>query len=302
MRYMASIFPVIANVLVLMGIGMCFSEAAVGQSFSPYSAFQAMSLSDLATLQMKLTYVGPQREVHQTIVATASGNPPNIGLFVPFQRSGISYGNDLRPIFSFYSSPTELQVMIADVGQLSSVTAGGVSASPYLSFALLNTAGGTKAFEAVLNITDSGSLFGQLRAAFAGNTSGLQLISNRECSMGILEPGAPTNVSSQVSVALSGVRLNRANGMFTGSAAVTNTSGSSITGPITLVLQLPSGITLFNAQGSTCAILPQGRPLFNLPVGSLSPGASTQVTLQFVNPNAIPITFVATVFAGLGGR
>lgn len=293
--------PITAFV-VLVTLALLRPAVVAGQQFSPYSAFRNMTLAQLATLQVKLTYVGPQSESLQTTVFTASGNVVNLALFVPYERPGISYGNDTLPVLSFTASPDQLETMITNVAQLSNVTAGTVSSKPYLSFALLNTAGGTKAFEAVLDTADAAALFTQLRAAFEGNSAGTRLISQQECSMGIVEPGAPANVSTQVSVAISGLRLNRSTGQFIGTATLTNTSGSSIDAPITLVLQLPNGVTLANAQGSTCAIMPQGRPLLNIPITSLASGASTQVVIQLINSNLVPVSYSATVFAGPGGR
>src|SRR5262245_25947924 len=165
-------------------LGVFWSNVAAGQSFSPYSVFQSMSLTDLATLQVKLTYVGPQREVHQTVLFAASPSVFNLSLFLPFRRPGISYSNDNASVLSFTASTTELKAVIDNVGLLPNVTAGGVSSSPYLSFALLNTAGGTKAFEAILDLTDAASLFTQIRLALAQNTSGgLRLVSDQACSM-----------------------------------------------------------------------------------------------------------------------
>jgi hypothetical protein len=296
------VHPAVTAFVALVTLALFRPGVAAGQQFSPYSVFQSMTLAQLTTLQAKLTFVGPQDEALRTVVFTASGNAVNLALFVPFQRSGISYANDTLPVLSFTASPGQLQTMISNVGQLANVTAGSVSPNPYLSFALLNTAGGTQAFEAVLGTTDAAALFTQLLAAFDGNSPGILLISQQECSMGIVQPGVPTNVSAQVSVAVSGVRLNRSTGQFVGTATVTNTSASPIIGPITLVLQLPSGITLFNAQGSTCAIFPQGRPFLNLPMASLAAGGVAQVTLDFVNPSLLPITVATTVFAGPGGR
>lgn len=275
--------------------------AATGQQFSPYSAFENMTLAQLATLQIKLTYLGPQSEPIETVAFTATGNTLNLALFRPFERSGFSYANDKGPINSFTASPAQLQTVIADVGQLPNVTAGTVSPSPYLSFALLNTVGGTQAFEAILSTTDATALFGKLSAALAGDSSGARLVSQQACSIGSVQPGMPTNVSSQVSVAVSGVRLNRSTGQFVGTATITNTSRSSIIGPITLVLELPSGITLSNAQGSTCAISPVGRPYITLAEDSLAAGGVVQVNLDFLNPSLLPITLSSTVFAGSGG-
>src|SRR5437870_4956616 len=66
---------------------------AKGQTCSPYSDFQSMSLSGLATLQVKLTYVGIQNKGIPSVGFTSSPSF-NASLFVPFRRPNVSYSND----------------------------------------------------------------------------------------------------------------------------------------------------------------------------------------------------------------
>src|SRR5438132_3328777 len=121
--------------LLLVGASMIHA-----QSFSPYSDFQAMSATDLQTLQVKLTYVGPQQEPTPTVAFTSPTNVLNLSQFVPFRRPAFNYGNDDLDVRSFSASVGELQAVIQDVGTLPNVTAGGATGD-FLSFGLLNTAG-----------------------------------------------------------------------------------------------------------------------------------------------------------------
>src|SRR5215216_6848272 len=52
-------------------------------SFSPYSDFQAMSLEQLKTLQVKLTYVGIQGKAIASLAFTSSFNTLDLNKFIP---------------------------------------------------------------------------------------------------------------------------------------------------------------------------------------------------------------------------
>jgi hypothetical protein len=276
-----------------------------GQTFATYAEFQAMTLEQLKMLQVKLTHVGPQKDVVSTVAFTSPFNAINLSLFVPFRRPGISYTNDDLSVHTFTATQSELKAVIDNVGTLPNVTAGGVAAAPRLSFSMLNTAGGTKAFEAVLNLADTADLMEQLRLALAGNKQGLRFLSETACALGVLEPERPTDVSSSVKVSIGAVRLNRTTGRYIAPATIQNTSGSSIGGPISLVLlTLGAGIELFNSDGTTCGTEPIGRPFITIPLtgNALPPGAQATVNLDFVNRDRLPITATTRVLAGVGAR
>jgi hypothetical protein len=225
-----------------------------------------------------------------------------LSLFLPFRRSGINYSNDDLPsIRSFSASQQELKAVIDNVGTLPNVTAGGVAAEPYFSFALLNSQPSTKAFEAVLNKSDSASLFAQLRLSLVNNREGLRKVSDLACPLDLLEPARPTDVSANVKVTLSGVRLNRSTGRYVGTATVMNTSAAALATPISIVFLPAKNIGLANADGTTCGTTPVGAPFINLS-SSLGPGQSTAVTLEFDNPDRDQIMVTTKALAGPGAR
>jgi hypothetical protein len=268
---------------------------------SPYSDFQAMSLDDLKTLQVKLTYLGPRKDILSTVAFTSTFNTLDLSKFVPFRQPGFDYDADDLSVQTFSASPAELKAVIDNVAMLPAVTAGGVASPPYLSFMLLNTLGSTKVFEAILSKADTADLFAKLRLALASNKDGLRKLNDMACPLGVLESGTPTDVSAQVGVTLGGVRINRATGRFVGTATLKNNSAVAIAGPVSLLLDLPGSVSLFNSDGTTCGTTPRGREFINVPAG-LAAGASAQLTLEFNNPDSEAIKPTTKVLAGPGAR
>ena len=158
-----------------------------------------------------------------------------------------------------------------------------------------------KAFEAVVNASDAADLFAQLRLALANNQAGLSKLSELAYPLNLLEPQRPTDVTTNVSVTLSGVRLNRTTGRFVGTAAVTNNSSTTLATPVSVVFLPARNIRFANADGTTCGTSPVGAPFINLS-GPLGPGQSTTVALEFDNPDRDPISVTAKVLAGPGAR
>ncbi len=121
----------------------------------------------------------------------------------------------------------------------------------------------------------------------------------------LLSPSGPCgqDVSSQVQVTRGGFRLNRTTQHFTQLITLTNNGSSVIDGPISVALDgVPSTASLFGIAGDTLCAVPQGSPYLNAPAASLSPGASTTVTLDFINTTNSGITYTTRVLAGSGGR
>ncbi len=111
------------------------------------------------------------------------------------------------------------------------------------------------------------------------------------------------DVSSKVQVTRGGFRLNHATGHFTQTLTVTNTSGSSIIGPISIALDnIPTNATLFGIGGATLCDTPQGSPYMNLSTASLDPGVPAAATVEFMDTANTGITYNVRVLAGPGGR
>ncbi len=103
-----------------------------------------------------------------------------------------------------------------------------------------------------------------------------------------------TDVSASVSVAKSGLLLNRTTGKYTGTVSFTNTSGAVINGPLQFKLDgLTTGVTLDNKTGTQ-----DGAPYITLSNGSIAPGATVSVGVTFSNPSKALIAYTAKLISG----
>jgi hypothetical protein len=112
------------------------------------------------------------------------------------------------------------------------------------------------------------------------------------------------NVTSSVSITHGASVYSPVTKVYTQSITIKNTSGSTINGPISLVLQGLNGLTLTNATGVTTAGDPAGAGYYylNASVSSLAAGASVTFTLTFSDPNAVVPSYTAVILAGPGTR
>ena len=115
------------------------------------------------------------------------------------------------------------------------------------------------------------------------------------------------DVTSQVQITRTGFRYVYSTGLFALIGSVTNTSGSPIPGPISLVVDnLSPNASLFGISGDTLCAAPQGSPYINIgTIGegqSLAPGASISGAIDFIDTAKTGITYSLRVLAGPGGR
>ncbi|SFU56339.1 OmpL47-type beta-barrel domain-containing protein [Pseudoduganella namucuonensis] len=104
----------------------------------------------------------------------------------------------------------------------------------------------------------------------------------------------PIDLSASVKMTQQGATLNRATGKYVGAMTLTNTTGSTLTGPLTLRLNgLSNGLVLDNATGVDAA----GAPYVAL-ANPLAPGGTVTVNLTFSNPNRALVTYSAQLFRG----
>jgi hypothetical protein len=109
------------------------------------------------------------------------------------------------------------------------------------------------------------------------------------------------DISGSIRVTRSGFTFNFGTQRFTQTITLTNTSTSSITGPISVALDsLSAGASLFNKAGVTLCT-PNGSPFINAGFTSLAAGASSSVVLQFTDPSKAAITYITRVL-GAGTR
>jgi len=283
---------------------MALNQLVEAQPLSPYSDFQQLSVGQMTTVQLKLTYVGSQKDVIHSTGLFVGGGPFSAAIFVPFRRPGISYDNDDVALHTAPVSAQEMKAIIDAVGTLPAVTAGLVAIPELISFALSNSSPSAKVFEAILDKNQAAAVFEKLRTALVANKKALQEVAGIACPLVILEPGNPVDVTSSVQIVLSGFRLNRATNRYVGTVSAKNNGLTPLNGPVTLVFEFPGAIRMFNLDGTTCGITPGGREFLNIVAtgASFAPAATIQSNVELVNPNAEPIKAPTTVYAGPGAR
>jgi hypothetical protein len=95
-------------------------------------------------------------------------------------------------------------------------------------------------------------------------------------SVSLSGTGTPRDVTGSVSIIASGLIYNRIAKTATATVKVTNTSGTTISGPLELLLAINNpAVTANNASG-----ISQGNPFWTK-LGSLAPGASVSFTVSF---------------------
>lgn len=110
--------------------------------------------------------------------------------------------------------------------------------------------------------------------------------------------------TSNVSIAMGEIRVDRVTARFVQQVTVTNISALPLSQPLWLAISdLPSGVVLTNREGVTKNLGVLGSPLVSLDVRDanqqsfLVPGSSTSAVLEFWNPNSAPIDYTARVFS-----
>jgi hypothetical protein len=95
---------------------------------------------------------------------------------------------------------------------------------------------------------------------------------------------------------------NRATNAYQQNVTVTNTSGSTITGPISLIISSPVGGTVKTKTGSTSTILPVGSAYVNY-AGNLAANSSVTIPVTFTQTvSGAAISYDLRVVAGPGTR
>ncbi|HET7225458.1 MAG TPA: hypothetical protein VFK69_07045 [Candidatus Eisenbacteria bacterium] len=283
---------------------MCSATRVHCQSYTPYSYFQALSASNLGSVQVKLTYVGGLQDAPiATVLFAPPQNPTNVGLFAPYRHSGFDYGNDDAASKRFTVGVDELKQLIDSVATIPGVTNGPADTTGLVSFALMDTAGGTtRVFEAIPTVGDGRTMFAEILGALQTNGDAVWAIRDFGCTTELLPLTPPGSIASQVSVQFTGLRpLRSVKGRYVGRLRVTNTSATTIDAPIVAVAMMRGNAALRNQTGVTCRISPPGRPYVVLAsVESLAPGRAIERLISFDNPTRNLLTVDFRVYGGPG--
>jgi len=116
----------------------------------------------------------------------------------------------------------------------------------------------------------------------------------------ISPPLCASNATAAVSITRSGFSYSVISKRYAQTLTLTNASGSSIAGPIYVVLDsLSSNASLNNSGGSTDCAAPLGSPYVSV-AETLNAGASTTLVLQFTDPGNSAISYTTRVLSGAG--
>jgi hypothetical protein len=295
-----SLALIIAVVFCLIG------PAVTAQQYSPFSDFQSLSAPELASLQAKITYLGPLDYPIESLAFTSTQGSIDLAAFIPYRRSGWEdqYGMDDYGAIAFQISADLLQAMIDSVATLPGVTDGGIDSSGYVSFALLKTVGSTKAFEAIVDQSNGRVLMKAIENAFSSDANAVRLTAERACDMSLTYNDPPTDVTSRVNIHSSGFRRVQGTDNYVATMRITNTSETMIPAPMTLLPRIKGmAVELLGESGFACRIR-YGGAFLDLPVGAsgLAPEAFVEVILRVNNPNNQRFDMSPSVFAGPGTR
>jgi predicted extracellular nuclease len=129
--------------------------------------------------------------------------------------------------------------------------------------------------------------------SFRNTSTRPERISDHDPAVAYFSLPTAVDASSQVTATKSGLIYNRGTRLFYGTFTITNNSAQTIAAPIQVVLtNLTPGVTLANATGSFA-----GSPYITA-AGSLAPGASLSVPVQFSNPSNSPINTTVKIYTG----
>lgn len=110
-----------------------------------------------------------------------------------------------------------------------------------------------------------------------------------------LDVKIPAIVSNQVAVTQNGFVRNHSTGLWTATLTVTNTGASAIAGPVQVAFtNLSANATMVNETGVLL-----GNPYITVTTGTLAPGKSVSVPIQFSNPSNGYINFVPVTYSGM---
>jgi len=194
---------------------------------------------------------------------------------------------------------------IAFTTHLAGVNADGTATDVGIGFSWKSTFNGTSGGISVTKNSlpvDPGSGTGSITiTAFNGNTSyqypkGLGVMAINGVATNPASSATSTLLGGgQVLVKASGLAYSRVTRTFNGTVNITNVSNGTIAGPFQIVLDsLTGGVTLANASGSF-----GGWSYITVPsAGSLAPGQSATVNVNFQNPSNVAINFLPVPYSG----
>lgn len=293
--------------LVAMGVGFAAAAPAEEPVYLSYETLRELPPVELATVQIKLTYMGPQYSIIPSLLFYVDGEPPNVQLFTPFwrkDRRGVNYSND-SSIAGTAIDTAELTSLLTRIGTLPKVTDGDVSGEPGLAISILVRYPTVRVFDSVLNQQEARPLIDQMRAGLAGNRVATDLLARQACTFGMTGDVVAKDLTASCRVKFGGLRQDPKSKRFHVAATVTNISAVPLPSPVSLVVEgLKPNASLVNLTGVTCEHEPMGTEYIDIEMssGGLPSNQSVEVELEIDNPDLATLELTAAVLGGPGDR
>jgi len=280
---------------------------------SAFSEFQRLTPQELRTFQGKLEYVGVRTKMPgPPVLFTATTQAPDLSVFEPFHRPEdvpgrlpIIYSSAYDRMQPFTISAKETRALIKAIAKHPGVTDGDVDSDADVSFALSVVKNGkVRVFESIVDTDNGTALMAALLEALKHNRPGCEVVKDFACSH-LMAPGPkPSNVTSQVSIAIGAFESDSATYRHVTRIRITNTSGSAIAGPMIYAFLSSMGSEVVRPDGRICRSESRGWPFVVLPVGSkLGAGQHVEVTLRFETDEFDPVEIqYQRVYSGPGIR
>jgi uncharacterized protein len=194
----------------------------------------------------------------------------------------------IRPNTNVVSPPlTELATALLPASQRQSYTESGNALQ--LDHILMSTAAYARVTRFAIAHLDA-----DFRESLHYDYTRPERLSDHDAEIAYLSLPAATDVTSSVTVAISGLILNRGTQLYTGTVTLTNKSAVAIGSPVQLFFNgLPTGVTLANATGSQGGLLP-----YITSGGTLGPGASVTIPVQFQVAAGARVSYTNNVYSG----
>ncbi len=282
-------------------VSLVLATPAGAQETALLETFLAMSPQELETVQVQLDYLGSSHVLMRHLIFSAQPQP-----------------GDAATETVVAVSVEELQGLIRNVRSALNIKRAQPE-DPWVSVTITSPqTEAAKNFEATLYRFQAEEFFVLMRGSLHADPKDITLLEGQAnidamrelqswgCAVGLIPEGIPAkDVTNQVHVTTSGLRLNSSTRRFESTAILTNASGQPIQGPIALVvIPLVPNVSLANAHGTICVTSRVGGEFINVPMPSqlFAPGETLEVTLQFEHEAGMPIQFTTKVLAGVGER
>jgi CSLREA domain-containing protein len=225
-----------------------------------------------------------------TLTANGTADSFTVGVSVGTKRGlsgSFSLANTAAPRLEISSTPANKALQGDTTGTitLATFTDPDLGMFPLTQYtATINWGDGTTSAGTVTIVNDALAVSGSHTFSTSGSFRVSVTLADQPTGRSITATDPITvapDLAGQFQATESGLRLNHATGLYSGTLTFTNTGGSLLSGTIELVLAgLPSSVTLANASGVTGS----GLPYLLIPLGKpLLPGQSITISLQFRN-------------------